>query len=215
MTTSVFAVLIAFPIAYYLAFVLTKSKYTWLIIVIAPFLTSYLLRIFAWKVILGDEGVINSGLCATRPARRRGPAVRFLIYSEFTVIVVLMYAWVPFVCLPIFISLENMDRRLLEAATDLGASRLQAFRKITLPIAAPGIVAAFLFVFIPSIGEFVTPYAGRWHGGLHVRAARSPTSSSAARSTGRAGAVLACSCCCVVLGPDRRDRRFLRQGGGA
>ena len=81
----------------------------------------------------------------------------FLIYSQFTVMSCSLYAWVPFICLPIFISLENMDRRLLEAATDLGASRLQAFRKITLPLAAPGIVAAFLFVFIPSIGEYITP----------------------------------------------------------
>ena len=81
----------------------------------------------------------------------------FLIYSQFTVMVVLTYAWVPFICLPIFISLENMDRKLLEAATDLGASRMKAFRKITLPLAAPGIVAAFLFVFIPSIGEYITP----------------------------------------------------------
>ena len=72
-------------------------------------------------------------------------------------ILVLLYAWVPFIVLPIFIALENIDRRLLEASTDLGASRLQAFRKITLPLAAPGIVAAFLFVFIPSIGEYVTP----------------------------------------------------------
>lgn len=149
MTTSVFAVLLAFPIAYYLAFCLAKTKYTWLLIVIAPFLTSYLLRIFAWKVILGDEGVINQAW--------PGDPISFLLYSQFTVFVVLLYAWVPFVVLPLFISLENLDRRLLEAATDLGASRTKALVKITLPIIAPGVVAAFLFVFIPSIGEFVTP----------------------------------------------------------
>ncbi len=149
MTTSVFAVLLAFPIAYYLAFCLAKTKYTWLLIVIAPFLTSYLLRIFAWKVILGDEGVINQAW--------PGDPISFLLYSQFTVFIVLLYAWVPFVVLPLFISLENLDRRLLEAATDLGASRLKALVRITLPIIAPGIVAAFLFVFIPSIGEFVTP----------------------------------------------------------
>jgi spermidine/putrescine transport system permease protein len=70
---------------------------------------------------------------------------------------VLGYIWLPFVALPIFVSLENLDRRLLEAASDLGASRLQAFRRVTLPLSAPGVVAAFLFVFIPTLGEFVTP----------------------------------------------------------
>jgi len=70
---------------------------------------------------------------------------------------VLGYVWLPFVALPIFVSLESLDRRLLEAATDLGASRLQAFRRITLRLSAPGVVAAFLFVFIPTLGEFVTP----------------------------------------------------------
>ena len=70
---------------------------------------------------------------------------------------VLGYIWLPFVALPIFVSLESLDQRLLEAASDLGASRLQAFRRITLPLSLPGIVAAFLFVFIPTLGEFVTP----------------------------------------------------------
>lgn len=152
MTTSVFAVLMAFPIAYYLAFGIEKSRYTWLLIVIAPFLTSYLLRVFAWRVILGDDGVINNAVTGLG-----GEPITFLLYSRFTVFIVLLYAWVPFVVLPLFISLENMDRRLLEAATDLGASRWQALRKITLPVIAPGVVASFLFVFIPSIGEFVTP----------------------------------------------------------
>lgn len=156
MTTSVFAVLIAFPVAYYLACCVERSRYTWLLIVIAPFFTSFFLRLLAWKVILGDEGLINSALF-TLGLRSDGHPLSFLIYSQFTVIVVLMYAWVPFVCLPMFIALENVDRRLHEAAADLGASRLYAFRRITVPLAAPGIVAGFLFVFIPSIGEFVTP----------------------------------------------------------
>src|SRR5436853_342593 len=80
-----------------------------------------------------------------------------LLYSRFAVMLVLGYIWLPFVALPIFVSLESLDRRLLEAASDLGASRLQAFRKVTLPLSLPGIFAAFLFVFIPTLGEFVTP----------------------------------------------------------
>jgi spermidine/putrescine transport system permease protein len=70
---------------------------------------------------------------------------------------VLGYIWLPFVALPIFVSLESLDRRLLEAASDLGATRLQAFRRVTLPLSMPGVVAAFLFVFIPTLGEFITP----------------------------------------------------------
>ena len=156
LTVSVIAVLMAFPVAYYLAFCRGKSKYTWLVIVIAPFLTSYLLRVLAFKVILTDDGLVNTFLFDTG-LRADGHQVEWLLYTQFTVLLVLLYAWVPFVALPIFVALENMDRRLLEAATDLGASRLRAFVKITLPLAAPGIVAAFLFVFIPTIGEFVTP----------------------------------------------------------
>ena len=80
-----------------------------------------------------------------------------LIYTRFAVLLVLGYIWLPFVALPIFVSLESLDRRLLEAASDLGASRLQAFFRITLPLSVPGILAAFLFVFIPTLGEFITP----------------------------------------------------------
>ncbi len=123
---------------------------------IAPFLTSYLLRVLAWKVILGDQGVINSFLFWTG-LRADGHPISQLLYSRFAVMLVLGYIWLPFVALPIFVSLESLDRRLLEAASDLGASRLQAFRRVTLPLSLPGVVAAFLFVFIPTLGEFVTP----------------------------------------------------------
>ena len=149
-------VVLAYPLAYYLALSGTKRKYILLLILIAPFLTSYLLRVLAWKVILGDQGVVNTFLFWTG---LRSPAqpLSQLLYSRFAVMLVLGYIWLPFVALPIFVSLESLDRRLLEAASDLGASRLQAFRRVTLPLSAPGVVAAFLFVFIPTLGEFVTP----------------------------------------------------------
>ena len=212
-TSSVWAVLIAFPIAYYLAFGIKKSKYTWLLIIITPFLTSYLLRIFAWKIILGDQGLVNSALFELGVRDPDNP-LSFLIYSQFTVILVLLYAWVPFIVLPIFIALENMDRRLLEAGTDLGASRLQTFRKVTLPIAAPGVVAAFLFVFIPSIGEYITPaLVGGTNGYMFGQAI-------AAQFVGGAldwqtGSVLALFLLGVVLFLTFTTSRFLRQGGGA
>jgi len=153
---SAIIVVLAYPLAYYLALSGTKRKYILLLVLIAPFLTSYLLRVLAWKVILGDEGVVNSFLFWTG-LRAEGNPISQLLYSRFAVMLVLGYIWLPFVALPIFVSLESLDRRLLEAASDLGASRLQAFRRVTLPLSAPGIVAAFLFVFIPTLGEFVTP----------------------------------------------------------
>jgi len=153
---SAIIVVLAFPLAYYLALSGTKRKYILLLLLIAPFLTSYLLRVLAWKVILGDEGVINTFLFWTG-LRSPDHPVSQLLYSRFAVMLVLGYIWLPFVALPIFVSLESLDRRLLEAASDLGASRLYAFRRATLPLSAPGLVAAFLFVFIPTLGEFVTP----------------------------------------------------------
>jgi spermidine/putrescine transport system permease protein len=156
LAVSAIVVVLAYPLAYYLALSGTKRKYVLLLLLIAPFLTSYLLRVLAWKVILGDRGVINSFLFWTG-LRSPDHPISQLLYSRFAVMLVLGYVWLPFVALPIFVSLESLDRRLLEAASDLGASRLQAFRKITLPLSLPGVFAAFLFVFIPTLGEFVTP----------------------------------------------------------
>jgi spermidine/putrescine transport system permease protein len=149
-------VLLAYPLAYYLALSGTKRKYVLLLILIAPFLTSYLLRVLAWKVILGSQGVVNTFLFWVG-LRSPDHPVSQLLYSRFAVMLVLAYIWLPFVALPIFVSLESLDQRLLEAATDLGASRWQAFRTVTLPLSSPGVIAAFLFVFIPTVGEFVTP----------------------------------------------------------
>jgi spermidine/putrescine transport system permease protein len=153
---SVVVVLLAYPVAYYLALSGTKRKYVLLLILIAPFLTSYLLRVLAWKVILGNNGVFNSFLVWTGIRSADHPLSQ-LLYSRFAVMLVLAYVWVPFVALPIFVSLDTLDGRLLEAAADLGASRWQAFRRVTLPLSLPGVVAGFLFVFIPTVGEFITP----------------------------------------------------------
>jgi spermidine/putrescine transport system permease protein len=156
LTVSVVVVLLAYPIGYYLALCARKRKYVLLLLIIAPFLTSFLLRVLAWKVVLGESGVINSFLSW---AHLRSPdePVTWFLYGQFTVMLVLVYAWVPFVALPIFASLDNLDRSLLEAAGDLGASRWRIFLRVTLPLSLPGVLAAFLFVFIPTIGEFVTP----------------------------------------------------------
>jgi len=147
---------LAYPVAYYLALSGTKRKYVLLLLLIAPFLTSYLLRVLAWKVILGNQGVLNSFL-VWAGLRSADHPLSQLLYSRFAVMLVLAYVWIPFVALPIFVSLESFDRRLLEAAADLGASRWGAFLRVTLPLSLPGVMAAFLFVFIPTVGEFVTP----------------------------------------------------------
>jgi len=156
LTVSIVVVLLAYPIGYFLALCVKKRKYVLLLVIIAPFLTSYLLRVLAWKVILGDRGVINTALFELH-LRSADHPVSWLIYSQFAVMLVLAYVWIPFVALPIFVGLDGMDMSLLEAAGDLGASRFRTFLRVTLPLSAPGVAAAFIFVFVPTIGEFVTP----------------------------------------------------------
>jgi spermidine/putrescine transport system permease protein len=149
-------VLLSYPIGYFLALCVRRIKYVLLLLIIAPFLTSFLLRVLAWKVILGDQGVVNTLLFSVHVRSPDNP-ISWLLYSQFTVMLVLAYVWIPFVALPIFVSLDNLDRSLLEAASDLGASRWRTFWRVTLPLSLPGLVAAFVFVFVPTIGEFVTP----------------------------------------------------------
>src|SRR5438093_7758551 len=126
---SAIVVLLAYPLAYYLALSGTKRKYVLLLLLIAPFLTSYLLRVLAWKVILGNQGVVNTFLFWTA-LRSPDHPISQLLYTRLASMLVLGYIWLPFFSLPIFVSLESLDRRLLEAASDLGASRLQAFRRL-------------------------------------------------------------------------------------
>lgn len=153
---SAIVVVLAYPVAYVLALWASRRKYLLLLVLIAPAFVSYFLRVLAWKVILGDQGVINSFAYWTGLRDPENPIPQ-LLYSQFSVMIVLAYVWIPFVALPIFVALENLDRRLLEAASDLGATRWQAFWRVTLPLSLPGVVAAFVLVFIPTIGEYFTP----------------------------------------------------------
>ncbi len=151
---SITSVVLAYPVAYLLALVAGKRKYTLLLVIIAPFLTSYLLRVLAWRVILGEQGVVNSFL---QTAGVIGQPLEWLFYSNFAIYAVLAYVWVPFVALPIFVTLESLDLHLLEASADLGASRWRTFWTVTFPLSVPGVIAAFIFVFIPTLGEYITP----------------------------------------------------------
>lgn len=154
LVATVVIILMAYPMAYFLAFRVTKHKILWLILITVPFWTSYLLRIFAWKVILGYNGVLNSGLMSLGIISE---PLGFLLNNPSSVIIALAHAWLAFAILPIYVSLEKIDRSLLEAATDLGDSRLERFMCITLPLSMPGVISAALLVFIPTVGDYITP----------------------------------------------------------
>lgn len=152
--TAVIAVVLSYPLAYYLSFRAGEMRVTLLTILIVPAWTSFLLRILAWKLILGSGGLLNSLLLSLNLIEEASP---LLIYSRAAVVVTLVYVWIPFATLPVFSALERVDRRLLEAAADLGCPPWQAFLRVTLPLSLPGVLAAFFFVFIPTLGEWVTP----------------------------------------------------------
>lgn len=153
---SVVTTVAAYPLAYFLAMVARRRRYALLLLLLAPFFTSYLLRVIAWQVLLNNNGVVNS-LLWTLHLRAHGHAVSWLIYSTFSVALVLFYSWIPFVALPIFVVLENLNPQLLEAAADLGASRAATFWRVVAPLSLPGVIAGFVFVLIPTTGEFITP----------------------------------------------------------
>ena len=147
-------VVLAYPMAYFIAFRVTRHKMIWLILITIPFWTSYLLRVFAWKIILGSNGVINSGLMSLGLIDE---PISWILYNPTAVVLTLAHAWAAFAILPIYVSLEKIDRSLLEAATDLGDGPMMRFLRVTLPLSMPGVIAASLLVFIPTVGDYVTP----------------------------------------------------------
>jgi spermidine/putrescine transport system permease protein len=153
-TVTLATVLLAYPMAYFIAFRVKKNKLVWLILITVPFWTSYLLRVFAWKVVLGYNGVVNSGLASVGLI---DAPLEFLLYNQTAVVITLAHAWAAFAILPIYVSLEKIDRSLLEAAQDLGEGPFMAFVRVTLPLSMPGLIAASLLVFIPTVGDYVTP----------------------------------------------------------
>src|SRR3954466_1786251 len=142
---------IGFPLAYFIAFKAGRFKGLMLLLIILPFFMSYVLRTVAWQLILSDDGFVVSQL---RLLGILGSEGRLLATST-AVIAGITYNFLPFMALPLYVSLEKIDRRLIEAATDLYASRATAFRKITLPLALPGIFAGSLLTFIPAVGDFI------------------------------------------------------------
>lgn len=155
MSVTAVTVISAFPIAYFVSFkVAPNRKSLWLFLITIPFWTSYLIRVFLWKVILGYNGVVNSGLKGLGLIEE---PLTFILYNANAVVITLAHAFAPFAILPIFVALEKIDRSLIEASQDLGESKFSTFLRVTLPLAMPGVVAAVLIVFIPTIGDYVTP----------------------------------------------------------
>ena len=151
--TTVLSLVIGLPVAYWISRYGGRHKAVLLILVMLPFWTSYLIRTYAWMIILRDQGVVNSvlqGLGLTSE-----PII--LLNTDFSVILGMTYGFLPFAILPLFVSIDRLDPNLVAAGRDLYASGRAAFVHVTLPLIMPGIVAAALLTFIPAIGDFVTP----------------------------------------------------------
>ena len=147
-------VVTAYPVAYYLAFHAGRRRGLLLFLVTLPFWTSYLLRVFAWKIVLAYNGVLNSALIESGIWSE--PTLAFL-NTPAAVVVTLAHAYAPFAILPIYVALDTIPKSLLEAASDLGARPFTAFRRVVLPNSMPGVLAAALVVFVPTVGDYVTP----------------------------------------------------------
>src|SRR5215510_5254719 len=152
--TTILCVLVSYPVAYYIAL---RAPANWkrilLVLTVVPFWTSFLIRTYAWMLLLRSEGVMNTALLHTglihEPLK--------LLYNDFAILIGQVYGELPFMILPIYVALERLDTRLLEAAQDLGANRFWTFVRVTLPLSRPGLLAGIVLVFIPSLGAFITP----------------------------------------------------------
>jgi spermidine/putrescine transport system permease protein len=148
------ALLLGYPLAYYLSFHAAKRKDLLYQLVIIPLWASYLVRGYAWKTILGSDGVLNGLLQYLHITNR---PMEFLLYSPFAVIITLTHIYTPFTLLPIYASLEHIPRHLVEASHDLGASPWSTFRRVILPLSLPGLLAGATFAFVLTLGDFLAP----------------------------------------------------------
>jgi spermidine/putrescine transport system permease protein len=153
-SVTVCSLLLGYPLAYYLSFHAGARKELLYQLVIVPLWVSYLVRGYAWKTILGSEGVLNGFLQYLHITH--GP-VEFLLYSPFAVVLVLTHIYTPFVFLPIYAALEHIPRPLVEASEDLGAGSVQTFLRVILPLSIPGLLAGATFAFVLSLGDFLAP----------------------------------------------------------
>ena len=150
----IFSLLLGYPLAYYLSFYAGARKDLFYQLVIIPLWVSYLVRAYAWKTILGSDGVLNTLLQYVHLTKH---PLEFLLYSPFAVVLTLTHIYTPFAVLPIYASLEHIPRNLVEASHDLGASPLQTFWRVVFPLSIPGVLAGATFAFVLSLGDFLAP----------------------------------------------------------
>lgn len=153
LTTTALALALGFPTAYFIATQPERSRGLWLFLVTIPFWTNLLIRTFAIQEVIRNEGIVNTLLLGTglieRPVQ--------LLYTDFAIMLGMLYVYLPLMVLPLYASMEKLDFRLVEAGYDLYANRFQVLRRIVLPLVQPGIIAGSILVFIPSLGAYVTP----------------------------------------------------------
>jgi spermidine/putrescine transport system permease protein len=150
----IFSLLLGYPLAYYLSFYAGARKDLFYQLVIIPLWVSYLVRAYAWKTILGSDGVLNTLLQYVHLTKH---PLEFLLYSPFAVVLTLTHIYTPFAVLPIYAALEHIPRNLVEASQDLGASPLQTFWRVVFPLSIPGVLAGATFAFVLSLGDFLAP----------------------------------------------------------
>lgn len=150
----IFSLLLGYPVAYLLSFHAGTRKNLLYQLVIIPLWVSYLVRAYAWKTILGTDGVLNTSL---QYLHIRSHPLQFLLYSPFAVVLTLTHIYTPFTFLPVYAAMEHIPRNLVEASHDLGASRLQTFCRVILPLSIPGVLAGATFAFVLSFGDFLAP----------------------------------------------------------
>jgi spermidine/putrescine transport system permease protein len=151
LVTTVVCLLVSYPFAYYIATRGPGVRNILLILVMIPFWSNFLVRTYAWRVILGSDGI------ASQISQALGGEEVRVLFTNSAILIGLVYGFLPFMVLPLYASIERLDWRLVEAARDLYADGFTAFRRVTLPLSMPGIVAGSILVFIPSLGAYVTP----------------------------------------------------------
>ncbi len=152
--SAVLTTLISYPLAYYLTFRVKRSRNLVLFLVVISLLSGYLVRVYAWRIILGRTGVINSLLLSAGLIKE---PLLFLVFSRLAVVITLVHVFLPFAILPILSSLANIRAELIEAAKDLGAGPLRAFLKVTLPLSMTGVISGFTYTLVLSAGDYITP----------------------------------------------------------
>ncbi len=151
--TTILCILIGFPVAYWIAKLPAKNRSFWLAIIIIPFWTNFVIRIFSWKVFLASKGILNSVLLSLGLI----DTPMMMLRTDWAVLAVMVYVYLPYMILPIYSVLEKLDFKLLDAALDLGANEIKAFWKVTFPLSIEGIFAGSVLVFIPALGTYIIP----------------------------------------------------------